>query len=155
GVSQGRKGVRIMRPIESLARSGRVVLVTLPSGWFARIAVRVRRRTGRAASALAVVLLAFLVLGVGGLPAGSPAVTVIDLGPLGGTLSTATAVNDHGQIVGYSDTAGDAERHAFSWTEEGGIVDLGTLGGTSSSAVAVNEHGQVVGTSDTTETGEV
>ena len=46
-------------------------------------------------------------------------------------------------------TAGDAETHAFSWTQADGMVDLGTLGGTSSIAFAVNEGGQVVGDSRT------
>jgi uncharacterized membrane protein len=41
--------------------------------------------------------------------------------------------------------AGDAEFHAFSWTQAGGIVDLGTLGGTHSNALAVNANGQIVG----------
>jgi probable HAF family extracellular repeat protein len=90
-------------------------------------------------------LLAFLVVGAGSLPAASPSVTAIDLGTLGGTESSATAVNEHGQVVGWSLIAGDAATHAFSWTKEGGMVDLGTLGGTDSLAVAVNDRGQVVG----------
>jgi probable HAF family extracellular repeat protein len=72
---------------------------------------------------------------------------MVDLGILGGERSSAFAVNDRGQVVGWSDTTGNVEifSHAFSWTEEGGMVDLGTLGGTSSLAVAVNDRGQVVG----------
>lgn len=50
-------------------------------------------------------------------------------------------------MVGFSKIAGDAEDHAFSWTQAGGIVDLGTLGGTWSFAVALNSRGQVVGES--------
>jgi len=52
-------------------------------------------------------------------------------------------VNASGQVVGYSATAGDAEAHAFSWTEQGGMVDLGTLGGTANNALAVTNSGLV------------
>ena len=58
------------------------------------------------------------------------------------------AVNETGQVVGYSYT-GNVELHAFSWTAGGGMVDLGTLGGTESTAAAVNSTGQVVGWSTT------
>ena len=40
---------------------------------------------------------------------------MVDLGTLGGSQSFAVAVNDHGQVVGYSHTAGDAESHATLW----------------------------------------
>ena len=78
-------------------------------------------------------------------------VTVTDLGTLGGSYSYASAVNDSGQVVGYSGTAGSFASHAFSWTQKGGMVDLGTLGGSDgySSASAVNDSGQVVGSSST------
>src|ERR671930_236835 len=81
--------------------------------------------------------------------AGTSTPTAIDLGTLGGTQSVAIAVNASGQVVGQSATAGEAESHAFSWTQAGGMVDLGTLGGTQSVAVAVNASGQVVGFSTT------
>ena len=54
-------------------------------------------------------------------------------------------MNGEGQVVGFSSTAGDAESHAFFWTQKGGMVDLGTLGDTISTAFAVNDEGQVVG----------
>jgi probable HAF family extracellular repeat protein len=73
---------------------------------------------------------------------------MVDL-TLGGSVSNAWAVNDSGQVVGQSNTAGDPGccPHAFSWTQSGGIVDLGTLGGRESKAWAVNDSGQVVGVS--------
>jgi len=93
-------------------------------------------------------LLLSLLTVVVGLLAGSASsatsVTIVDLGTLGGTRSYANAVNDSGQVVGESTTAGDASTHAFSWTQAGGMVDLGTLA-SSSSAVAVNDAGQIVG----------
>jgi uncharacterized repeat protein (TIGR01451 family) len=79
----------------------------------------------------------------------TPSGGMIDLGTLGGSSSAAAAVNDSGQVVGYSSTAGDSETHAFSWTPSGGMIDLGTLGGSSSVALAVNDSGQVVGYSST------
>ena len=63
--------------------------------------------------------------------------------------SNALAVNDGGQVVGWSQTS--TAEHAFSWTAGGGMVDLGTLGGLGSRAVAVNDSGQVVGTSQATD----
>jgi len=53
-----------------------------------------------------------------------------DLGTLGGTGSSATAINGRGQVTGYATTAA-GEYHAFRWTPAGGMQDLGTLGGTS------------------------
>ena len=64
---------------------------------------------------------------------------------LGGATNTATAINDAGMIVGYSDTATGGEM-AFAYSASGGIVPLGTLpGGTDSRAYGVNNSGAVVG----------
>jgi len=41
---------------------------------------------------------------------------MIDLGTLGGSRSVAVAVNNLGQIVGESSTAGDLESHAVLWS---------------------------------------
>ena len=49
---------------------------------------------------------------------------MIGLGTLGGNSSIATAINDHGQVVGYSRNS-QGEYRAFSWTKAGGMVDLG------------------------------
>jgi probable HAF family extracellular repeat protein len=77
---------------------------------------------------------------------------VVDLGTLGGSHSEATAINDSGQVVGYSYLAGDQNYHAFLY-KEGKMTDLLTLGGPSSVAKGINKSGQVVGYSDT-ESGE-
>src|SRR5438552_2395146 len=66
-----------------------------------------------------------------------------DLGILpGSTSSTATAINNSGQVVGNSGN------HAFFW-DKGVMTDLGTLPGYTGSVVAraINDSGQVVGAS--------
>jgi probable HAF family extracellular repeat protein len=75
----------------------------------------------------------------------------IDLGNLGGDGRFAgiyaTGLNDDGQVVGTSDTTGDASFHGFLW-QQGHITDLGTLTGDSySSAIAVGNNGLVLGVS--------
>jgi probable HAF family extracellular repeat protein len=69
-----------------------------------------------------------------------------DLGTLsGGANSIAYDVNDHGQIVGLSDS-GASYSHAVLWTATGKIQDLGTLANTTgSNANGINNAGQVVG----------
>src|SRR5262245_45037549 len=70
---------------------------------------------------------------------------VTDLGTLGGSFTTATDLNQAGQVVGYAGTP-DYFSHAFLW-ENGTMIELGTLGGIYSSAAGINDLGQVVGTS--------
>src|SRR6476469_3717120 len=79
--------------------------------------------------------------------------TVTDLGMLGGTESSGSALNAGGQVAGSSYTTGDATQHAYLWkpTVSGGaMTDLGTLGGTQSYAYCINASGQVTGASDST-----
>ena len=75
--------------------------------------------------------------------------SVIDLGNLGGALNNlATGINERGDVIGFSDLAGDATSHAFLWTKHNGMQDLGTLPEDfSSAAFGINEEGQVVGQS--------
>src|SRR5262245_53360001 len=88
---------------------------------------------------------------------------MIDLGTLGGNVSSATGINDLGQVVGTSFLPDGATRHAFLVNPQGGVwfqdsdldgrndfmIDLGVLNGSFySEATDVNNAGQVVGESD-------
>jgi probable HAF family extracellular repeat protein len=75
----------------------------------------------------------------------------IDLGNLGGDGHFAgiyaTGLNNSGQVVGVSDTTGDASFHGFFW-QDGHMSDLVPLPGDSYSyATAISDRGQVVGLS--------
>ncbi len=66
--------------------------------------------------------------------------------------NTPTAINEAGDVVGFSDPPGDEDgsfiAHAFLWTRAGGIQDLGTLPGDEiSEALGINAQRQVVGVS--------
>jgi probable HAF family extracellular repeat protein len=74
---------------------------------------------------------------------------MIDLGTLAGdSLSTATAVNNRGDVVGNSQIGFGGPAHPFLWTATGGMIDLGTLGGIHSYTAGINANGQVVGYSE-------
>jgi probable HAF family extracellular repeat protein len=82
-----------------------------------------------------------------------PKYRITDIGTLGGTFSAGTlglAMNQSGQITGYSDAGGDAWR-AFLWRNDGSpMVNLGpaeSAGVTiqDSRGVAINASGQVAG----------
>ena len=69
-----------------------------------------------------------------------------DLGTLGAGNSSASAINEQGQIVGQSET-GDGSPHAFLW-KDGEMTDLGALPRyDTSSAHDINADGSVVGVS--------
>ena len=70
-----------------------------------------------------------------------------DLGTLGGFTSSASDINNRGQIVGYSFDSQNVS-HAVLW-EDGTVIDLGSLGGSISVAYAINNRGQDVGCSQT------
>ncbi|MEK8034613.1 DUF3466 family protein [Ideonella sp. DXS29W] len=69
-------------------------------------------------------------------------------GGIGCTLgSSASALNDKGQVAGAC-TVGDGEHYvAFLW-QSGVLKTLGTLGGAASGAAAINRKGHVVGDSE-------
>jgi len=71
--------------------------------------------------------------------------SMIDLGTLGGTCGTPNALNNHGEVVGLSNLAGDQSSHPFRWTKAEGMTDLGTFGGSSGQANWINEAGEIVG----------
>jgi probable HAF family extracellular repeat protein len=72
----------------------------------------------------------------------------INLGSLGGNHNNlATAINNSGQVIGFSDLSGDTTFHAFLW-QNGMMTDLGTLPGDAYSIpLGINDAGQVVGQS--------
>jgi probable HAF family extracellular repeat protein len=83
--------------------------------------------------------------------------TWLNLETLGGNASLAAAINDSGQVVGYSKNNAGFDR-GFVWTPGGtdGVPGnpqmkaLGTFGGNASAAYAVNQTGQITGYAQTT-----
>lgn len=101
----------------------------------------------------ALVVFAGLLFSICVTPASAPAwaaggYRIVDLGTLGGSHSQAMAINDHGQVVGYSINA-HGLTHAFLWSR-GRMTDLGALDGSYYSvAVDINNRGQVLGYTNT------
>lgn len=91
---------------------------------------------------------ALLVAATQGTLRAAPSYNFVDLGTLGGSMSVAYGINDHGQIVGAS-TLADGTQRAFSYLPGNGMTDIGTLGGATSIAYDVNNLGQITGAADT------
>jgi probable HAF family extracellular repeat protein len=73
---------------------------------------------------------------------------MIDLGTLGGTIGFPVWLNDWGQVVGFSNLAGDQFYHGFLW-EHGAFKDLPPAsGGDNSWALWINDLGDVIGGSN-------
>ena len=69
-----------------------------------------------------------------------------DLGNLGGTDTHALALNESGQVTGYSATNGGRVPHAFLWRNDGtAMVDLGPRAGKASFGRSINASGEVTG----------
>lgn len=69
---------------------------------------------------------------------------MIDLGTLGGDYGNTSWMNDSGEVVGFSEMAGDKAAQPFLWDGRG-MIDLGTLGGAGGSANWINDDGDVAG----------
>lgn len=63
--------------------------------------------------------------------ASSAALTVYNLGTLGGSVSSGNAINNLGWVLGNANLPGDQTTHATAWID-GVKADLGTLGGANS-----------------------
>jgi probable HAF family extracellular repeat protein len=103
-------------------------------------------------------------------PTSTAAYTITDLGSLGYGVTRGLAINDNGQVTGYSYTGKTITLktccggcypggphtpcvehlyHAFVWSN-GTMTDLGTLGGNFSQGDSINLSGEVVGSADAT-----
>ena len=74
----------------------------------------------------------------------NPRYELIDVGSLGGLITTAQHVNDFGEVIGTSNTTDNVSQHAYLW-RKGQMEDLGTLGGYNSQGIKVNDRGEAVG----------
>lgn len=78
-----------------------------------------------------------------------PKYAVKDLGTLGGSISIASGINERGQVVGTSLTAGDASVRGFV-SQGSELCPVDSLGGEVAQATGISDAGQVVGLSQLT-----
>ena len=76
-------------------------------------------------------------------PLAGRATSATTLPTLGGTIASATGLNDQGIVTGISATS-DGGYHAFSW-QDGTLTDLGSIGTHNSRSAAINDAGLIVG----------
>ena len=69
----------------------------------------------------------------------------VSLGANGGTISSATAINNAGTVAGWTDIPGQWKNQAFVGRSQ---ETIGTLGGQNSMATSINDRDQVVGWSN-------
>jgi probable HAF family extracellular repeat protein len=68
------------------------------------------------------------------------------LGTLGGSMGKAGAINDRGEVAGFSSLPGDSSVHSVLWTEDGVVHDLGALGTDFlGDPAGINNNAEVVG----------
>jgi probable HAF family extracellular repeat protein len=82
-------------------------------------------------------------------PDATPNGTIVELAGFGGEYTVGTAINNSGQVAGYSSSRVDSHVEAFVWMNNGRrIIDLGTFGGRVCKALFINASGQVAGFGD-------
>jgi probable HAF family extracellular repeat protein len=85
------------------------------------------------------------------MPCCGRAISVHDLGNLGGALNGASSVNNRGEVVGVAQSPKDGTIHAFLWTRQTGMLDYGAFPGAVATIVGCchtnNDRGDIVGLS--------
>jgi probable HAF family extracellular repeat protein len=136
----------------SRARAGDTGLSAGSSRGSALIHRRALTARHRRQGLLRMATVSLITLAASGIVLTTPAMAAspLDLGTLGGNDSSASTINDRGEVVGSAQTSVGSYR-AFLWTRREGMVDLGTLGGNESYAWkgGINDHGEVVGSAQT------